>query len=539
MEKTGAKKKIGIAAGCVVAGLALIYVGFSVFFMSHFFFGTTINGMSVSGCSVESVQKKIKSNVSEYELTLVERDGTTEMIAGESIDLSPEFDDSLDALVARQNGFTWIAKLFTGQALENETLVSYDDEKLKEAVEGLSCMDEEKQTAPVSAEISKYSKEDGGYSVIPSVAGTLVDEDVLVETVREAVEGLAEEISLLDSGCYVEPEIGDDNEKLLAAVGTLNGYAKACITYEVGDDVFELSAATFSEWLTVDENFTVSIDEEQIADYVSSLASTYNTFYSAETLQTSYGQTVTISKSAYGWKVDQEAEQAEILEEIQAGETVSRDLNYSYTANSHGENDYGDSYVEINLTAQQLFLYKDGVLVLETDFVSGDEADGNSTPTGAYGITYTQKDATLRGETYETPVSFWMPFNGNVGMHDATWRSSFGAAIYKRNGSHGCINLPYSAAKTIFETVCTGYPVLVYELAGTESEAGLAQLAAYDVIDAISAIGTVSLESESLIVSARSQYDALSDKAKGYVTNYAVLTAAENALATLKAASAG
>mgnify|MGYP001061323483 CR=1 FL=1 len=84
------------------------------------------------------------------------------------------------------------------------------------------------------------------------------------------------------------------------------------------------------------------------------------------------------------------------------------------TANSHGKNDYGDSYVEINLTAQHMFLYKDGKLVIDSDFVSGNVSKNNATPTGAYGVTYTEKNATLRGENYETPVTYWMPFAGNV-----------------------------------------------------------------------------------------------------------------------------
>ena len=165
-------------------------------------------------------------------------------------------------------------------------------------------------------------------------------------------------------------------------------------------------------------------------------------------VEDSYGKTVTIARSCYGWKVDNDAETKEIIGEIKAGKPVTRDLNYSMTANSHEGNDYGDSYVEINLTAQHLFLYKEGKLVIESDFVSGNVARDFDTPTGAYGITYTQKDATLRGENYETPVSYWMPFAGNVGMHDAYWRSSFGGSkFYKTAGSHGCINLPPSASE--------------------------------------------------------------------------------------------
>lgn len=126
--------------------------------------------------------------------------------------------------------------------------------------------------------------------------------------------------------------------------------------------------------------------------------------------------------------------------------------------------------MEINLTAQHLYFYKDGKLLVESDFVSGNESKGWSTPAGVFPLTYKQRDATLKGETYRTPVSYWMPFNGNIGLHDATWRSTFGGTIYKTSGSHGCVNLPPAVAKTIFENIAAGVPVLCYHLSGTESQ---------------------------------------------------------------------
>ncbi|MFR2849244.1 MAG: L,D-transpeptidase [Hungatella hathewayi] len=126
--------------------------------------------------------------------------------------------------------------------------------------------------------------------------------------------------------------------------------------------------------------------------------------------------------------------------------------------------------MEINLTAQHLFFYKDGKLLVESDFVSGNSSKGYDTPPGAYPITYKERNATLKGEDYRTPVDYWMPFNGNIGMHDAGWRSSFGGNIFKTSGSHGCVNLPPSVAKTIYENIEAGMPVLCYTLEGTGSK---------------------------------------------------------------------
>ena len=55
-----------------------------------------------------------------------------------------------------------------------------------------------------------------------------------------------------------------------------------------------------------------------------------------------------------------------------------------------------------------------------------------------------------------------MPFNKNIGLHDAYWRSRFGGEEYKRNGSHGCVNLPPENAQKLYRYVEAGMPVICY-----------------------------------------------------------------------------
>ena len=125
--------------------------------------------------------------------------------------------------------------------------------------------------------------------------------------------------------------------------------------------------------------------------------------------------------------------------------------------------DIGDSYVEVDLTGQKVWLYKDGKQLLEADCVTGTYGTDRQTPGGVYSIYYMQSPAVLQGAGYASPVTYWMAFNGGIGLHDASWRyGSFGGDIYKTNGSHGCVNLPEDAAKQIYETVEIGYPVVCY-----------------------------------------------------------------------------
>ena len=536
-EKKINRKKLFIILGSVVGAVLVIYVGLSIFFMSHFYFNTTLNGKNVSGYSADKVFDNWEDEIGNYSLRIVESDGTESELKGSDIDMVLQWDDTIARMISKQNGFAWPAKLFNPDQNTSEAIVTFDEDKLDSALDGFPFMDKSKQIDPVDATVSDYDKKDG-YTLVESIPGTAIDKPVLKENIEKALYGLADTYQITEGNGYLAPKIANDDEKLLAAIDTMNKYAGSEIDYEIGSEKETLDINTFADWLSVNDNEKAEIDEEKVADYVAELGTKYNTYGKSKQLATSYGTTITMSNCHYGWKIDAETEAAAIIDDIKGGEKVTRDLNYKYTAASHTGNDYGNSYVEINLTAQHLYLYKNGSLVIDSDFVSGNPSKGNATHTGVFGVTYTERDATLKGQNYATPVSFWMPFNGNEGMHDATWRSSFGGSIYKRNGSHGCVNLPYSVAQTIFENVSAGFPVFVYELAGTESQKGIDQDAAAAVDSAIDAIGEVTAASGDLIAAARASYDALSDSQKSYVTKYQQLADSEAAYSAIIASMA-
>ena len=85
----------------------------------------------------------------------------------------------------------------------------------------------------------------------------------------------------------------------------------------------------------------------------------------------------------------------------------------------------------------------------------------HDTPKGTYKIQYKTRNTYLTGADYRSFVNYWMPFYGGYGLHDATWRSSFGGDIYKYGGSHGCVNLPLSKAKKIYNNSYAGMRVVI------------------------------------------------------------------------------
>lgn len=444
--------------------ISAVYGGGVYYYQSHFLRGTVVDRIDVSGMTIEELEEQIKG----YFLKIIERqtDGSTleEDIQGRNIGLAYASSEPLKELLKGQN--TWLWFLPQNAVHETEGLITYDETKFTEEVKGLRGFQNDFAIAPTDAYISEYTSENG-FVIVPETQGNQLDEAKTVEVIRLSVEALAEQVDLEESGCYEVPSITSENAELLQTLEKLQKYAGITITYLFGDNKEVLDGKTISEWLHVD-GFEVSLDTTQVEAYVAALRKRYDSIFRSRTFLTSYGKEITIDGGDYGWWMNYVQEAQELAEMIENGESGERTPVYYQTAASYGTPDYGTTYVEINLTAQHLFFYKEGELILESDFVSGNSARGYDTPAGVYGITYKQRNATLTGENYATPVSYWMPFNKNIGMHDANWRSSFGGNIYKTSGSHGCINLPPSVAKEIYENIEKGTPVICYHLPGTE-----------------------------------------------------------------------
>ncbi len=473
MNKDLAVKIAAVCGGAVVLVGAVgggLYWHESLKYQTCFLPGTIVDGMDVTGKTASEVEDAIAEQLKGYTLTINGREELSESITGESVGLYAEFDDTLEKAVAAQKPMDW-GKYRFGKAVNEvntDALLHYSSEMLDEAVAGLSCMDRENMREPQDARISDYDSATGSYTIIQEDEGTELLEDKVKEAVSSAIMSLSESVNLEEQGCYLTPAVTSGDEDLKTACESMNRYVGAKITYRFGDRSETLSGNEIHNWLTVNGT-SVGVSEAKAAEYVKNLASAYNTAYKPKTLKTSYGKNVTITTGSYGWKIDQTKETAALVGLIKNGEQTSREPEYSQKAASRSGNDYGNTYVEINLTAQHLYFYVDGKLLVQSDFVSGNAAKGWSTPAGAYALTYKQRNATLKGQGYATPVSYWMPFNGGIGLHDANWRKTFGGTIYKNKGSHGCINLPPAVAKTIYENISAGDPVLCYHLDGTES----------------------------------------------------------------------
>lgn len=455
---------LGITALLLVA----VYLGIGLYYNDRFFPGSTVNGIDASGKTVEQVENLVANRVQDYTLVIHEKDDMEEQIDGADIRFEYVSDGTAQELKNTQNSFLWVQAYFNPQEYTMTTPTTYDKEKLKEVMKGLEAFDEEKVVKPQDAYIDETAD---GYVMVPEVEGNQLDEDKVYALLCRAIDEGEKEISLVEEDCYLKPEKTSDNKKLKKKLAALQKYWELTVTYTIGDAQEVLDYQTFRDWMTVSGKGEVSFSWNHIADWIAQLADKYDTFGKDQTFHTSLGETVTVTSETYGWKLDEEAETAWLEETLKAGESQTRDPQWLESAFARGEdNDIGDTYVEIDITNQRMWFYKDGTLLVDTPVVTGDaNKSGYETPVGLYCLYNKEYMAILRGEdnltgvSYNTPVDYWMPFNGGVGIHDAKWRYSFGGTIYQGNGSHGCVNTPWDKAQIIYNNIEVGTPVVVYK----------------------------------------------------------------------------
>lgn len=454
-------KKLGITA--LISAIVIIsgtYAGLSMFFTDHYYYNTTINGDNYSYKTPVEVEDMIYQEANNYFLTIEGREGIREIILPSEISLNYIFDDSLTTIKREQKPGLWILGFFKDYSYDIPRLVDYNEDELSERIQRLAFTQIANIRTPNDAYLV-YSIPEKEYIVIEATPGTEIIEEKFVKVITNAIDNLDEKVNLEDSGCYETAAINSDSKELIDAAEIANKYVNAQIVYDWNGSEVLVDADVIEQWITI-ENNNVSLDGDQIKEFVSEQAKKYDTYGKNRIFHTTDGREIELKSGAYGWKTDKDTEIAALIQAVKSGNKAKRTPAYSYTASASGVDDIGNTYVEIDLGNQHLYLYVDGEIILESDFVSGNESRGWSTPAGVFGLTYKTRNAVLRGENYETPVTYWMPFNGNIGMHDATWRGTFGGSIYKTSGSHGCINMPFENAKIIYEYLYTGFPVICY-----------------------------------------------------------------------------
>jgi len=386
---------------------------------THFLRGTFIGGIDCSYLTVDKALEKVQQEAGEYTNKLNFIDGTTYEVKNNEIGFVFE-EGKFEDIFAKQHedrnnnrvyGVNDVASLNEGQ------LAMY-----------LATIPELQQKNMVEPKDAHITWNGNNFDVEKETFGNAIDFN---EALDFALQELKGEEGGIDFSEVTRSNPSVTETDLTARVTYLNNFLKNCINITLSDGtVVTLDANTIKSWIGQDEqgNFSINVDEG-IKSFVEELATKVNKV------------NATIQFKATN------------RSPVYEGELLSAHM---------------PNRVEIDIANQHVWMYKNDTLIASTNCVTGNESARHSTPTGVYKLAGKQRDRYLRGKNddgtnYCSFVKYWMPFNGGIGLHDASWRSKFGGEIYKNSGSHGCVNLPRSVAETIYNNIDKSYFIVVYK----------------------------------------------------------------------------
>ena len=432
----------------------------------RFVVGTIINGVPVSGMTTADAEAYIEGYFNGgYTLEIEDSEGVREAITDTSIGYTVDVTGDLEAILKEENDGGRVSGPGVEHRYTVDAELKYDEAALRALLENMAFV---KNASPTSdAYITPY-EEGKAFSIVPEVQGTEIDMDKLMAAVKDALNSQTRLLKVENLDCYKTIQVTADNADLNQMCANLNRYKDINITYVFGDQQEILPGLEAVKWIDGVSGSTVQVNQQKVAEYVKYLADKYDTYGKPHTFISTSGRQVSVNGD-YGWQINQAEEAVALTRMVQNGTNQTREPAYSRTAASRTGNDFGTTYVEVDMGLQHIYMYENGTLIAEAPIVTGNVAKGWTTPEGLYTLYYKERDRVLRGPkradgtySYESPVSYWMPFNGGIGLHDASWRGKFGGEIYKNNGSHGCINIPPKTAAVIYEHVYKGIPILCF-----------------------------------------------------------------------------
>lgn len=461
-EKSGVGRTVVIILVFLLLLLTAGAYGYGVYyFSSHFLPGSMVNGFNCSYKTREDTEDLLNQKIGAYVFAVETMKNGQEAISAQDVDLSYVSTGIVQQLIKDQDRFTWFLAFNQNKNYDISESLSYNVAMLEQAVVGLKCMQAENVVQPVDAQIQDTGER---FEIIPEVTGNALDTKKTEEVISAAMLRGKTSVNLEDESCYRKPSVYSSDEQLIQNCEKMNQLCDIIITYDFADRTETVDRTLIKNWFGYDEDGNVILDENLVRQYVSELGLKYDTMGQTRTFLTYDNREVETKGGDYGWVIDQDAEVHALIEAIESGVTQVREPVYLYSGYSRGTNDIGSTYVEIDLTNQRLVFYKNGTPIVDTLIVSGNpDFEGCATPEGCYSVDAKESPAVLTGEDYEANVTYWIPFAGNVGIHDASWRAEFGGNLYLWEGSHGCVNVPYDKAAAIYENVEVGMPVVVYE----------------------------------------------------------------------------
>lgn len=406
--------------------------------------GSVIYGVDLSGKLGTEAYTLLKSAVENYTLAL--------NINGQDVTVTPR---DMSLRFDKEMMRAYIDALKNGEDPSQYIPISYNLKQLQYWIAY-------QINIPAQNVTIAYDADADSFVFVDPVPGTAYDLAPVMEELKEVVGSLATQYTTTAQGESIAPTITAESDVAKKALKNANQYLRTSLTYSYTPDNSKTSYETLTaddigSFIVFDGDMNPSVDPAAVDAYVAKMDELYSVGTNDGKFLTSLGEYIDFEISYADQLIDTAALAADISHRVQ--HRISSDRVAPYLPKEKGwAYDLGGNYVEVNLTKQCLWVYNNYECVMYTPIVTGSLGSGWGTPNGAFDVVYKEIGATLMG----LDVTYWMPFHGNYGLHDAPWRRVFDDDEYLFNGSHGCVNIPPANARAVFHNVSWDTPVIVH-----------------------------------------------------------------------------
>ena len=449
------KNKILITVGGIVVG---IYIIGTVLFTFVCLPNTHVNGKNVSFAPKESV---IGDSVGDFDIKFKGLDDKELTFNSKEVDYKANIPKgaSLD-----QNPLKWPISFLTKENFDFDYKVNFNEDKLDNIIKDSTFMN--KVVEPKDAKLEFDGKE---FKINEEVEGNKVKYNKLKEALVTALKTRNADIKL-DEKFYERPKVYSKDENLQKALKKANEDLKLTYKFNINGFDYKIEGQTLADMIDFEDK-KLTLNYDKLSEYVSKMAEETNTYGKNRKFKATDLGEITVNPGVYGYQLNEDETKKSLLQAFDKGKSAEIEPVYTRAGLNRYEDgsDIKDTYVEVDLSRQHLWYYKNGELLVSTDIVTGSLSEGALTNKGVGSILSKDRGSVLKGKdfdgsSYNTKVKYWMPIGWDgEGFHDANWRSSFGGNIYLNNGSHGCLNMPPAKAGELFELVEHNTPVVIYE----------------------------------------------------------------------------
>ncbi len=458
-------KKWKIIAISSFTAIVLIIGGISYYQATRFNSQITINDTKVGGLTADEALKKLKTTVLKNRVYV----GQQQILDEKDTQMGFKDQDlpEVKKLLKRQWTFIPSSKV-KNYWLIPEKADQYRSQTMKKLVEEKLLSMNKSLKAPQDAEAKV---EQGKIVISQSVNGEQFDVASLMKDYD--VQDYKSDIHL--NPVYMQP-IKEDSSIVKNEEQKLQELLRQTIDYQVQNKVYSLNASEFIKNASVSKDLKLTINPSDIKNKIAEINSTQATLNKNFTFKTHSGSVISVKGQGYGWALNVEKEANRIKEAFEKGEkSISASHIYGNGWSNEGigyetttNNGIGDTYAEVSIAEQRIWIYKNGKLVVTTNVVTGKHSTHEDTSKGVWYILFKRTQYTLKGTAvgkgdYAVKVNYWAPFtNSGQGFHDASWRTNWASNAYLTAGSGGCVNTPTNIMKTVYENLSTYDPVIIY-----------------------------------------------------------------------------